>query len=297
VKRLEWIDAKTILSGYSKSNPWFGCHYNMNLYKGCSHGCIYCDSRSECYHIDNFDTVKAKKDAINILERELRGKRRTGVIGLGAMSDPYNPFEKDLKLTRKALEKIAKYGFGVAIATKSNLILRDMDILLEIKKRAPVLIKITITTADDELSKKIEPRVNCSSSRFEVINEMSEIGIFSGILMMPVIPFLEDNENNILKIIKKANESGAKFIYPSFGMTLRQNQRVYFLKEIEKIFPGMCQKYIDQFGTNYNCKSPKATELFDIFKKECEIHGILYRMKDIVERYQSDYGEKQLSFL
>ena len=221
---MEFIKAKTIVSGYSSNEQWFGNNYNMNIYKGCCHGCIYCDSRSECYGIEDFDRVRAKK-MLWIIARDLKSKRKTGVVGMGAMSDPYNPFEKEYELTRGALKLIHKYGFGVSIATKSDLIVRDIDLLKSIQTHSPVLAKITITTCDDALCKKIEPNVALSSKRFEAIKKLSDHGIFVGILLMPVLPFIEDNEENIMGIIHLAHKSGAKFIYPAFGVTLRQNQR------------------------------------------------------------------------
>ena len=295
VINMEFIPAKTIISGFTADNSWFGINYNMNIYKGCSHGCIYCDSRSECYRVKNFDQVRAKENALTIIARELKSKRRTGVIGTGAMSDPYNPFEKEYHLTRGALELINKHRFGVSIATKSDLITRDLDVLKAIQVHSPVLIKITITTYDDELCKKIEPNVAVSSKRFAAINELSNHGIFTGILLMPVLPFLEDNEENIKEIVRFAYESGAKFIYPAFGVTLRQNQRAWFYKKLDEKFPDLKQKYIKRYGNAYQCRSPKAKALWQVFRKECDKYGILYKMEDIINGYKQGYGEKQLS--
>ena len=292
---MEFVSAKTIISGYAEHNAWFGNNYTMNIYKGCCHGCIYCDSRSECYRIDNFDVVRAKKDAIALINKELKSKKRTGVIGTGAMSDPYNPFEKEYSLTRGALELINIHGFGVSIATKSSLITRDIDILKKIKSHSPVLVKITITTCDDELCKKIEPNVGVASKRFSAIKELSDNGIFSGILLMPVLPFLEDNEDNISGIVKLAHENGAKFIYPAFGVTLRQNQRDWYYKKLDDNFPGIKQKYIQQFRNDYECRSPKAKELWRVFQRECDKFGILYKMKDIIDAYKQGYETNQLS--
>lgn len=292
---MEFITAKTIISGYAEHNDWFGKNYNMNIYKGCCHGCIYCDSRSECYRIDNFDVVRAKKDTIALINKELKSKKRTGVIGTGAMSDPYNPFEKEYSLTRGALELINIHGFGVSIATKSSLVTRDIDILKKIKIHSPVIIKITITTCDDELCKKIEPNVTTASKRFSAIKELSDNGIFAGILLMPVLPFLEDNEENISSIINNAHESGAKFIYPAFGVTLRQNQREWYYKKLDETFPGIKQKYIQQFKNNYECRSPKAKELWQLFQKECDRFGILYKMEDIIAAYKKGYEDNQIS--
>ncbi len=292
---MEFISAKTIVSGYYESNAWFGDNYNMNIYKGCCHGCIYCDSRSECYRIDNFDVIRAKENALALINKELKSKKRTGVIGTGAMSDPYNPFEREYKLTRGALELINIHGFGVSLITKSDLVIRDIDILKKIKNHSPVLVKITITTCSDELCKKIEPNVAVSSKRFFAIKELSENGIFAGILLMPVLPFLEDNEENIRSIVKQAYENGAKFIFPSFGVTLRQNQRDWYYKKLDEKFPGIKQKYIQQFGNSYECYSPKAKQLWNIFKEDCEKYGIVYKMSDIIKAYKKGYEKDQLS--
>ena len=292
---MEFISAKTIISGYAEHSPWFGNNYNMNIYKGCCHGCIYCDSRSECYRIDNFDTVRAKKDALALINKELKSKKRTGVIGTGAMSDPYNPFEKEYSLTRGALELINMHGFGVSIITKSDLIKRDIDILKKIKSHSPVLVKITVTTCDDELCTKIEPNVGVASKRFSVIKELSDNGIFAGVLLMPVLPFLEDNEENINGIIKLAHDNGAKFIYPAFGVTLRQNQRDWYYNKLDENFPGIKQKYIEQFKNDYECRSPKVKELWQLFQRECDKFGILYKMNDIIAAYKNGYEDKQIS--
>lgn len=292
---MKLVPAKTIISGYASNNAWFGLNYNMNIYKGCCHGCIYCDSRSECYHVENFDEVRAKENALALIERELRSKRKTGVIGTGAMSDPYNPFEKEFKLIRGALELINQYRFGVSIATKSNLITRDIDILKAISVHSPVLIKITITAADDTLCKKIEPNVARSSERFATLKQLSEEGIFAGILLMPVLPFIEDKQENISAIVKNGYENGAKFIYPAFGVTLRQNQREWYYRKLDEQFPGLKQQYIQQFGNAYDCHSPKAKELWHFFRKECDSNGVLYGMEEIIKGYKQGYRENQLS--
>lgn len=289
------IPAKTIISGYAENNSWFGTNYNMNIYKGCCHGCIYCDSRSECYHVDNFDEVRAKENALAIIQRELKSRRKKGVVGTGAMSDPYNPFEKEYRLTRGALSLINEYGFGCAIATKSDLITRDIDILKEISKHSPVLMKITVTTCEDELCKLVEPNVAVSSKRFAALAELAENGIFAGILMMPVLPFIEDNEENILGIVRRAAECGVRFIYAAFGMTLRQNQRDWYYNKLDGQFPGLRQKYVKQFGNSYSCHSPEAERLWKLFSSECDKYGILYRMEDIIKAYKRGYGVTQLS--
>ncbi len=288
-----WIPAKTIVTR-SKSTGWFGGEYNMNLYRGCCHGCIYCDSRSDCYGIDKFDRVRAKENALEIVRNDLRRKAKTGVVMTGAMSDPYNPFEKDLELTRHALELVSAYGFGVGVATKSELILRDIDIFREIKEESPVLLKITITTADDALSQLIEPGAPASSRRFEVVRELSEAGLFTGVLLMPVLPFLEDSLENVLSIVEQAAESGARFIYPAFGMTLRQGQREHYYQKLDKLFPGLSEQYRRRFGSRYWCGSPQAEKLWNPFSAACDSRGILYRMPEIIRAYRMGYGDRQL---
>lgn len=295
---MEYVSAKTIVTR-NKGDAWFGTDYNMNIYKGCCHGCIYCDSRSQCYHIEEFDRVRAKENALQIIRDDLRRKVKKGVIGTGAMSDPYNPFEEELCLTRHALELVNAFEFGIAIATKSSLIVRDIDVLNEIREHSPVLCKMTVTTADDELAARIEPGAPVSSKRFEAMAALGEAGIFTGVLLMPVLPFIEDNDENILEIIHRAAECGCRFIYPAFGMTLRQNQRDYYYEKLEQIFPGenMVGKYRKRYGEYYECRAPESARLFKLFAKECEEHGILYRMKDIIHAYKRNYGDNQLNFL
>lgn len=291
---MDFIPAKTIISGYSGDNKWFGNNYNMNIYKGCSHGCIYCDSRSECYHVENFDKVRAKENALTLIHRDLKSKRKTGVIGTGAMSDPYNPIEKEYELTRGALKLINSFGFGISIATKSNLVTRDIDILKKIRQHSPTLIKLTITTCDDVLCKKIEPNVAVSSQRFSALKQLAENNIFAGILLMPVLPFIEDNAENISGIIRLASENGAKFIYPAFGVTLRQNQRDWYYRKLDEIFPHLKEKYARQYGNSYECHSPSSNELWQLMKSECDRLGMLYKMDDIIRAYKKGYSNDQL---
>lgn len=292
---MEYIPAKTIVTR-TKSGEWFGHDYNMNIYKGCCHGCIYCDSRSECYGIEEFDRVRAKENALQIIRDDLRRKVKKGVVGMGAMSDPYNPFEEKLELTRHSLELLSAYGFGASVATKSPLIARDIDIFKEIKEHSPVLCKITITTIYDELSKKIERNVAPSSKRFETVAALSDAGLFSGVLLMPVLPFLEDTRENITGIVKAAKEAGARFIYASFGVTLRQNQRLWFFDRLEESFPGedLVNQYKKRYGNNYSCGSPKARKLYELYVGECEKNGLLYKMKDIIRAYKRNYEFEQI---
>lgn len=285
---MNFIRAKFILSKVKYGNEWYGIDYNMNLYRGCSHRCIYCDSRSNCYHIDKFDIVRGKENALYILEHELSKKREKGVIGIGAMSDTYNPVEKEYEQTRGALKLISKYGFGVSIDTKSDLILRDIDLLKEINLKNNVIVKFTITTPDDELSKVIEPNVCVSSKRLQAIKTLSDNGIFTGIMMNPVLPFITDKEEDIKELVKLAYENGAKFIHTYMGMTLRENQRDYYFDRLDENFVGLKEKYIKYYGNKYNCLVPNYKRLYKIFTDECNKYGILYDMKDIIRVYKKE---------
>lgn len=301
-KEFPMISAKSMLTGgtsiqagYNKFS-WFGMDYNMNLYKGCNHGCIYCDSRSRCYQVENFDIVRGKEHELEILEQELRRKRRKGCVGIGAMSDTYNPHEKDLCITRSALQLIERYGFGVGIDTKSTLILRDLDIIERINKNYPSIIKITITCADDALAKIIEPNAPSSSERFQVLEELHKHGIYAGILLMPLLPFINGNEDNIRRIIKLAHLHHAKFIYTGLGVTLRDNQRDYFYHKLNTYFPGKQHLYEQRYHNVYSCDIPDAKRCWNVFKKECQKYGIVYKMNDIIKGYKAVVPNEQIMF-
>lgn len=294
---MEFVQAKTILPKASHGEEWFGIDYNMNLYKGCCHKCIYCDSRSNCYQVEEFDRVRAKKNEIEILNQELKSKRKKGVIGIGAMSDTYNPFEKEYEITRNALKLISYYNFGVSIETKSNLIARDIDLFKEINSKADLILKFTITTANDELSKKIEPNVCVSSERLKAMKKISDNGLFVGTLLTPIIPFITDSEENIRDVIRLSAENGAKFVFSMGGVTLRENQREYFYEQLDKYFPKLKEKYIRTYGNNYFCY-PLNKNLENVFKEECEKYGLLYKMKDIIKAYKKENSEQeQLTFI
>lgn len=293
---MEYIPAKTIVTRTKAPSKWFGIDYNMNIYKGCCHGCIYCDSRSDCYRIGHFDQVRAKENALEIIRDDLRRKTKSGVVGTGAMSDPYNPFERELKLTRHALELCDAFGFGMAVATKSSLLERDIDILQSIAEYSPVLLKITVTTADDGLAGKIEPNVSRPKERFQTIEKLTRAGLYTGILLMPVLPFLEDNRENIGEIIRRAEDAGARFIYPAFGMTLRGNQRAWYYQKLEELFPGegLAETYRKRYRESYQCTSPQAKKLWEYFAEECQKRGIVYRMEDIISQYKRPYRHQQM---
>ena len=293
---MEFIQAKTIVTRTKRPAEWFGADYTMNLYRGCSHGCIYCDSRSDCYRERNFDTVKVKEDALRIVRDDLRRKVKKGIIVTGAMSDHYNPLEENLRLTRNALELINAYGFGVAISTKSTLITRDIDILQDIKSHSPVIVKTTITCSDDNLASKIEPHASLPSQRFATLETLANAGIVCGVLAMPILPFLCDTEDNILGIITQAKKAGAKFVFPSIGMTLRSGCREYYYGKLDELFPQIRQKYVQKYGDRYNCQSPKAKKLWSLFTSQCEQHELLYDMRAITRMYKQGYENTQLSF-
>lgn len=296
---MEYIPTKTIVSNYKDNPRWFGINYNMNIYKGCCHGCIYCDSRSNCYQIIDFDRVRIKENLIEIIKKDLTSKRKKGVVGTGAMSDPYNPFEEKYLLTRQALKLLDEHRFGIAITTKSDLIVRDIDILKRIQKHSPNLVKITITNFDDELCKKIEPNVSTTSDRFKALKKLSDNNIYSGVLLMPILPFINDTEENIRNIIKRAYECGAKFIFSyGIGFTLRSNQREYYFEQLRKIFPNQMldEKYIKTYGEQYENSSLKSEHLWKVFKEECEKYNLLYDMKDIIKDYKSRYESSQITW-
>ncbi|MBT3319132.1 MAG: radical SAM protein [Clostridia bacterium] len=293
---MEYVSAKNIVSGYAENTQWFGANYNMNIYRGCCHGCIYCDSRSECYGVEDFDTVRAKTNALGIIERNLRSKRKKGVVGMGAMSDPYNPFEYEHKLTRGALKLIDRYGFGAALATKSDLVVRDIDVLQAIAKISPVIVKMTVTTSDDKLSRIVEPHVCASSRRFAAIKRLNDAGVYAGVLMMPILPFIEDNERNILGIVRAASASGAQFIFGAFGMTLRTNQRDWYYDKLDVHFPGLKKKYIRTYGDKYSCGVPHHRRLKHVFETECRKLGIRTDMADIIDGYKGKYEVEQMRF-
>lgn len=273
------ITAKTILNDVKQPDPWFGLRYNMNLYRGCQHGCIYCDSRSECYKIDNFDEeIVVKTNAINLLKKEISKKKEKGTIGLGSMNDPYMPVEKELEMAKQALEVIANHRFPVHILTKSDLVLRDMDLYKKINF-VYAAVSFTITTADDILAKKIEPSAPVPSRRFEAMEKFAANGIMTGITLMPLLPYIQDNVDNIVDIIKAAKASGASYIIPAFGVTLRDRQKEYFFSKLEKDFPGVKERYVKKFKNNYFCLPEKVRVLDMLFREQCYKQGIETKIK------------------
>lgn len=290
---IETVPAKTIVVK-TKTAAWFGADYNMNIYRGCPHGCIYCDSRSDCYRNYDFQRVKVKENALALVRNELSRKRIRGVISTGAMSDPYNPLEKVAELTRGALTLVDASGFGIAIATKSPLVARDRDILQRIARRGNAIVKITVTCADDETARAVEPFVAPSSKRFEALRTLADAGIFAGVLMMPLLPYVNDTPDNVAGIVRLAAEHGARFVYPTLGLSMRAGQREYLYAHLDRLYPGIKRKYIAAYGESYQCPSPHAGHLWDVFRSACRQHGILYEMGRIVAAYRKRREGRQL---
>jgi DNA repair photolyase len=271
------IHTRTILNHVRQPEPYFGLKYNMNLYRGCQHQCIYCDSRSECYRIANFAEIHVKINAIELLADALPRKRVRGTIGFGSMNDTYMPVERKYKMTRQALELVAQHRFSIHIITKSDLVLRDLDLLREISK-VYAAISFTITTIDDDLSRVLEPGAPPSSARFAAMKTLAQAGILTGLTMMPVLPFIEDTVENITGLVEKAHESGASYVLPWFGMSLRAGSRDYYYKKLDECFPGIKAKYERQFGDRYECNSPHQQKLNNTLQKLVDQYGILTRM-------------------
>jgi DNA repair photolyase len=283
---MHFVEAKGILTGNSG-------YYGMNIYRGCSHGCIYCDSRSKCYQFTHpFEDIEVKRNAPELLEKALRSKRKKCMIGTGAMSDPYMHCEEELRLTRKCLEIIHRYGFGAAIQTKSDRILRDIDLLDEINRSAKCVVQITLTTYDDALCRIIEPNVCSTRRRIEVLEKMQERGIQTVVWLTPVLPFINDTEENVTSILNECVRTGVKGVIDfGMGLTLREGDREYYYAALDKHFPGMKARYIQRYGNAYELPSPKAKELSAIFRRICRENGIISD-PEACFRYMRELPEK-----
>ncbi len=284
---MRYIEAKTIIQS----------NHNFNLYRGCTHGCIYCDARSDCYQVGDFENVAVKKDALSILASELSKKRKKSILTTGAMSDPYVHIEKQLLLMKETLNLVYKYGFGISVLTKSTLILRDLEMYKKINEAHKAIVQLTITTADDALAKIIEPHVALPSERFDALKQFSDAKITTGIWMTPILPFINDTIDNIKRIVENASASGVSFIV-SFGMgtTIRAGSREYFYEQLDKSFPTLKNKYIHTFKDKYICDSPNAKTLTKVFESLCEHFGILYKQKDINALIQQKTIQQQTLF-
>ena len=267
---MHFVEAKGILTGS-------GGHYGMNIYRGCSHGCIYCDSRSRCYQFTHpFEDIEVKKNAPELLEKALRSKRQKCMIGTGSMSDPYMHCEQELGLTRRCLEIIRDNGFGLAILTKSDRILRDIDLLDEINRTAKCVVQMTLTTYDDDLCRILEPNVCNTKRRIEVLKKMRERGIPTVVWMTPILPFINDTEENISAIASECAEAGVKGIIDfGMGLTLRDGDREYYYAALDKYFPGMKERYTERYKNAYELPSPNAKKLQKLLRKICEDNAMM----------------------
>ncbi len=273
-------------------------HNGMNIYRGCTHGCIYCDARSNCYQMKHeFEDIEVKINAPELLEDTLRRKRKPCMIGTGAMSDPYMHCEEKLRLTRRCLEIIDSYEFGLAIQTKSDRILRDLDLLQSINKNSKCVVQMTLTTFDENLCKIIEPCVCTTKKRFETLEILRDNGIPTIVWLSPVLPFINDTEENLRGILSYCFEAKVKgIICFGIGTTMREGDREYFYASLESHFPGIKQKYINKYGNSYQCVSVNNTSLMKIFHNECEKHGVMHNIEQIFS-YLHEFPEynEQLS--
>jgi len=277
---MDYIDAKTIVTNGGPDNRYLQAEYVMNIYRGCCHGCIYCYARSNYYEkTDNFDNVRAKKNALQIIRDDLRRKVNPGVVLTGGVSDPYNPQEKEYKLTRNALELINAFDFGVCIITKSDLVTRDIDILQDINSHSPVSVNFSITCSEDDMCSRIEPFVSSTSDRFRAIEHLSANGIITGVLIDPVIPYITDTKENVQELVKKSKCHGAKYAHISTLVTMADIQSDYFYNEAEKHYPGISDVYKQKYKNYYRCRSPHSKKLWSIFAEACEKEGLVYDMR------------------
>lgn len=284
---------------YKEAKGILSAKNGMNIFRGCTHGCIYCDSRSKCYQINHdFEDIEVKSNAPELLESILRRKRNKCMIGTGAMCDPYIPLENELRHTRKCVEIIEKYGFGLAIQTKSNGILRDLDLFKSINRKAKCIVQITMTTYDDNLCKIIEPGVCTTKERFRVLEIIRDEGISTVVWLCPLLPFINDTKDNLLGILDycvKAKVYG--IIMFSMGLTLREGNREYFYQKLDEHFPGLSGMYRQKYGNSYEIKSDNSDMLTRIFKETCETNGIVYNNEEIFKYMHifPDYNAEQIS--
>ena len=279
---MHFVKAKGILS------PKNG----MNLYRGCSHGCIYCDSRSKCYNMrHDFEDIEIKENAIELLENALKHKRKKCMIGTGSMTDPYIPLEMELQNVRKALSLIYENGFGFTVITKSNRILRDIDLLQKINEKTKCVVQMTLTTADEALCRKIEPGVSATKERFEVLKKMRDVGIPAVVWLSPILPFINDTWENISSILDMCIEAKVYgIICFGMGVTLRDGNREYFYSQLDKYFPGLKGEYIKVYGNQYAVSSPDNKRLMKLFNEKCDEHGIVHN-NDLIFEYLQTFEE------
>ena len=269
----------------------------MNLYRGCTHGCIYCDSRSHCYQIKHyFEDIEVKRDAVRILESQLLRKRNRCMISTGAMTDPYIHIEEELRVTRQCLEVIEKHEFGLAILTKSSRIMRDIDILYGINVKAKCVVQMTLTTYDEYLCKILEPHVSTTKERFDVLKIMQKAEIPTVVWLTPILPFINDTEENLRGLLNYCIDAGVRGIISfGFGTTMRDGSRGFFYKKLDEFFPGLKQRYIEKYGNRYECPSPNEAKLRRIFQDTCKQNGIMYKQSDVFGYMNSLAPSRQMS--
>ncbi len=281
---MHFVDAKGILSAKN----------GMNLYRGCTHGCIYCDSRSKCYQFTHdFEDIEVKQNAPELLEQTLRSKRKKCMIGTGAMCDPYMHCEKELRLTRRCIEIIERYGFGLAIQTKSDLVLRDLDLFQKIQEKAKCVVQMTLTTYDEALCKIVEPNVCTTKKRFETLKILQQNGIPTVVWLSPILPFINDAEENIEGILDYCIDAGVYGIINfGMGMTLRAGDREYFYAALDKHFPGLKEQFHHKYGYAYQIASSQDAKLMKLFHKKCRAHGIVDNVEEVFQ-YLSTFPQKE----
>ena len=274
----------------------------MNIYRGCLHGCIYCDSRSLCYQMKHkFEDIEVKANAVELLENALRRKRNKCMIGTGAMSDPYMPIEEKLGNMRKCLEVIERYGFGVTMITKSTKVLRDLDLLKKINEKSKCVVQMTLTTYDEDLCRIVEPNVETTYERFRALKILRDNGIPTVVWLCPILPFINDTEENIRGILDYCVRAKVKGIINfDMGVTLRDGNREYFNKKLDEHFLGLKEKYIRMYGNSYQLSSPNSRQLNMIYKSECIKNGIMCDVNECFEylnKYEDKYGGEQISLI
>ena len=274
----------------------------MNIYRGCLHGCIYCDSRSLCYQMKHkFEDIEVKANAVELLENALRRKRNKCMIGTGAMSDPYMPIEEKLSNMRKCLEVIERYGFGVTMITKSTKVLRDLDLLKKINEKSKCVVQMTLTTYDEDLCRIVEPNVETTYERFRALEILRDNGIPTVVWLCPILPFINDTEENIRGILDYCVRAKVKGIINfDMGVTLRDGNRAYFYKKLDEHFPGLKEKYIRMYGNSYQLSSPNSRQLNMIYKSDCIKNGIMCDVNECFEylnKYEDKYGGEQISLI
>lgn len=283
---MHFVQAKSLIS--SKNG--------MNLYRGCTHGCIYCDSRSKIYNMNHdFEDIEVKQNSLELLKKALKSKKEKCMIGTGSMTDPYIPLESKLEFVRNSLKLIYRYGFGFTCITKSDLILRDLDLLKKINEKAKTVVQITLTTADEDLCKKIEPNVCTTKRRVEVLKKLNDADIPTVVWLTPFLPYINDSEENINELLDYCIETNVKgIICFNIGLTLRDGNRQYFYKKLDESFPGLKNRYIEKYGSSYVLESENNKELMDLFYKRTAKNNILNKPDDVFS-YLRDFPNKDKS--